>query len=99
MHNFHMMLRKTYSIVDSFNFPPKKAIKNKDTHFVENRRRKLQSYLRQVVNLMLQTHKELSNGLDKQKLIQHIPFFNDAKNADVTTRNRSRKGVSKQPQC
>ena len=44
----HNDLRKTESLIDSFNFPPKKSVGYKAEKVVEERRKRLQSYLRQV---------------------------------------------------
>uniref|UniRef100_A0A671LMQ9 Sorting nexin 29 n=1 Tax=Sinocyclocheilus anshuiensis TaxID=1608454 RepID=A0A671LMQ9_9TELE len=46
LHNY---LRPQFPQVDAFNFPPKKAIGNKDAKFVEERRKQLQSYLRKII--------------------------------------------------
>ena len=44
----HNDLRKKESLVDSFYFPPKKSVGYKTEKVVEERRKRLQSYLRQV---------------------------------------------------
>ena len=42
-------LRKKESLIDSFYFPPKKSVGYKAEKVVEERRKRLQSYLRQVM--------------------------------------------------
>lgn len=71
----HKNLRRKFQIVDSFKFPPKKTLGNKDTRFVEDRRKLLQDYLRRVVNLYVTTDRELRNNTTKTALLQIIPFF------------------------
>ena len=45
----HSDLRKKESLIDSFYFPPKKSVGYKAEKVVEERRKRLQSYLRQVL--------------------------------------------------
>ncbi|XP_032460100.1 sorting nexin-29 isoform X5 [Phocoena sinus] len=45
--SLHHKLQNKYPQVRAYNFPPKKAIGNKDAKFVEERRKQLQNYLRQ----------------------------------------------------
>ena len=44
---------------------------------MENRRRKLQSYLRQVMNMLLQVDTDLARGVSKEILLRKMPFFSD----------------------
>ncbi|XP_061455542.1 sorting nexin-29 isoform X2 [Rhineura floridana] len=71
----HHKLQMKYHQVRSFHFPPKKAIGNKDAKFVEERRKQLQNYLRNVMNKVIQTLPEFTANPKKETLIQLMPFF------------------------
>nr|XP_056722543.1 sorting nexin-29 [Euleptes europaea] len=73
----HQKLQSKYHQVRSFNFPPKKAIGNKDAKFVEERRKHLQNYLRNVMNKVIQIVPEFTANPKKEALIQLMPFFID----------------------
>ncbi|XP_051529654.1 sorting nexin-29-like isoform X2 [Myxocyprinus asiaticus] len=74
LHNY---LRSQFPQVDTFNFPPKKAIGNKDAKFVEERRKQLQSYLRIVMNKLIQTLPKFTSQPTKETLLQLLPFCKD----------------------
>ncbi|XP_034049282.1 sorting nexin-29 isoform X2 [Thalassophryne amazonica] len=74
----HNHLRSQFPQVDTFNFPPKKAIGNKDAKFVEERRKQLQGYLRMVMNKVIQTLPEFSTRPTKETLLSLLPFCLDA---------------------
>jgi uncharacterized protein (UPF0305 family) len=46
-----------------------------DAKFVEERRRRLQHYLRCVMNHLVQTNADLATSPDKELLVGLIPFF------------------------
>ena len=48
---------------------------NKSEKFVEDRRKRLQTYLRQIVNLLVQSNPSLSAKPDKEQVILLMPFF------------------------
>uniref|UniRef100_A0A8B9P4E7 Sorting nexin 29 n=1 Tax=Apteryx owenii TaxID=8824 RepID=A0A8B9P4E7_APTOW len=73
--SLHHKLQNKYQQVRTFNFPPKKAIGNKDAKFVEERRKQLQNYLRNVMNKIIQTVPEFTASPKKETLIQLMPFF------------------------
>ncbi|NXD12455.1 SNX29 protein, partial [Nothocercus nigrocapillus] len=75
--SLHHKLQNKYQQVRTFNFPPKKAIGNKDAKFVEERRKQLQSYLRNVMNKIIQTVPEFTASPKKETLIRLMPFFVD----------------------
>jgi hypothetical protein len=56
----HADLRKREALVDAFYFPPKKSVGYKAEKVVEERRKRLQDYLRQIVNLLVQTNPALA---------------------------------------
>lgn len=73
----HQQLQSTFPQVRAYNFPPKKAIGNKDAKFVEERRKQLQSYLRSVMNKVIQMVPEFAANPKKETLVQLVPFFVD----------------------
>ncbi|XP_074052550.1 sorting nexin-29 isoform X4 [Macrotis lagotis] len=73
--SLHHKLQNKYPQVRAYSFPPKKAIGNKDAKFVEERRKQLQNYLRNVMNKIIQTVPEFAANPKKETLIQLIPFF------------------------
>nr|XP_023416457.1 sorting nexin-29 [Cavia porcellus] len=73
----HHKLQNKYPQVRAYNFPPKKAIGNKDAKFVEERRKQLQSYLRSVMNKVIQMVPEFAASPKKETLVQLVPFFVD----------------------
>ncbi|XP_068100808.1 sorting nexin-29 isoform X5 [Hyperolius riggenbachi] len=73
--SLHHKLQSKYPNVRNFHFPPKKAIGNKDAKFVEERRKQLQIYLRNVMNKVIQTLPEFAAKPNKDSLIQIMPFF------------------------
>ncbi|XP_031220445.1 sorting nexin-29 [Mastomys coucha] len=73
----HHQLQSTFPQVRAYSFPPKKAIGNKDAKFVEERRKQLQSYLRSVMNKVIQMVPEFAANPKKETLVQLVPFFVD----------------------
>src|ERR1700749_5029551 len=65
-HSLHKTLRKKFQVLGSFDFPPKKTIGNKDSKVVQERRKKLEHYLRNLINLLQSQHNDIT---DKQRLI------------------------------
>ncbi|XP_039644143.1 sorting nexin-29 isoform X2 [Perca fluviatilis] len=78
----HNHLRTQFPQVDTFNFPPKKAIGNKDAKFVEERRKQLQGYLRMVMNKLIQTLPEFAARPTKETLLSLLPFCLDTPQAN-----------------
>ena len=74
---FHRDLVKKddQKIVCTFDFPPKKTVGNKAEKLVEDRRKRLQVYLRNVVNLMVHTNPSLAAKPDKEHFLDIFPFF------------------------
>uniref|UniRef100_A0A8C7F9X4 Sorting nexin 29 n=1 Tax=Oncorhynchus kisutch TaxID=8019 RepID=A0A8C7F9X4_ONCKI len=89
----HNHLRSQFPQVDNFSFPPKKTIGNKDARFVEERRKQLQSYLRMVLNKLIQTLPEFSAKPTKETLLQLLPFCLDipvaSEGSSKTARSKS----------
>ncbi|CAG5128764.1 unnamed protein product [Candidula unifasciata] len=73
----HLRLKKVYPIVGKFDFPPKKAIGKKEAKLVESRRQMFQTYLRNVINLMMEKSQHMAANVSKDMLISYLPFFND----------------------
>ncbi|KAK3736713.1 hypothetical protein RRG08_059244 [Elysia crispata] len=80
--DMHVRLKKVYPIIGKFEFPPKKAIGKKEAKLVEGRRQGFQSYLRNVINVMLDRVEDMANGTTKEKLVSYLPFFNDKSDDD-----------------
>ncbi|KAM9425487.1 sorting nexin-29 [Pholidichthys leucotaenia] len=78
----HNHLRNQFPQVDAFNFPPKKAIGNKDAKFVEERRKQLQCYLRMVMNKLIQTLPEFTACPTKETLLSLLPLCQDTPQAN-----------------
>ncbi|KAM4525106.1 sorting nexin-29 isoform 1-T2 [Odontesthes bonariensis] len=78
----HNHLRAQFPQVDTFNFPPKKAIGNKDAKFVEERRKQLQGYIRMVMNKLIQTLPEFTARPTKETLLSLLPFCQDTPQAN-----------------
>lgn len=91
LHNY---LRPQFPQVDTFNFPPKKAIGNKDAKFVEERRKQLQSYLRMVMNKLIQTLPEFTAQPTKETLLQFLPFCQDSPTANESGAKTARSKAS-----
>ncbi|XP_051818933.1 sorting nexin-29 isoform X2 [Antechinus flavipes] len=90
--SLHHKLQNKYPQVRAYSFPPKKAIGNKDAKFVEERRKQLQNYLRNVMNKIIQAVPEFAANPKKETLIQLMPFFIDITppGEQVSKNNRTR---------
>ncbi|KAL6258123.1 hypothetical protein P5V15_010042 [Pogonomyrmex californicus] len=92
-------LKKHDAIVTTFEFPPKKTIGNKDAKFVEERRQKLQQWLRRVVGRVAQCSPVFACRPSRQTLVSLMPFFGDSPNAEESRKNNSaRNTFSSSPQ-
>ncbi|RUS75308.1 hypothetical protein EGW08_016929 [Elysia chlorotica] len=80
--DMHVRLKKVYPLIGKFEFPPKKAIGKKEAKLVEGRRQAFQTYLRNVINVMLERDEDMASGMTKEKLISYLPFFNDKADDD-----------------
>lgn len=94
-YSLHKQLKKQDAVVSTFDFPPKKTLGNKDARFVEERRRRLQHYLRCVMNHLVQNNSDLATSPDKELLVSLIPFFGDLCNTE--DKSRRRRGTSRNP--
>jgi len=85
-YGLHKLLRKSYPIIRTFDFPPKKTIGNRDASLVQERRKRLEHYLRCIINAMQTEH-----GLtDRKSLIAILPFLGDRKAQSSQSESRSR---------
>ncbi|KAG5865004.1 hypothetical protein JTB14_035943 [Gonioctena quinquepunctata] len=92
-HALHADLKKLDPIVGNYDFPPKKSIGKKDSGLVEDRRKRLQIYLRKII-----AHwPELSHCNSRYLLEQHLSFFKD-QHEDLQKKNMftSRRQVGSQ---
>ncbi|XP_060063428.1 sorting nexin-29-like [Ylistrum balloti] len=76
-HQFHIKLKKQYPAIGRYEFPPKKTIGRKETKVVENRRKVFQTYLRKVINHLLEKEPTLAATINKERLLLALPFFSD----------------------
>ncbi|XP_050304453.1 sorting nexin-29 isoform X2 [Anthonomus grandis grandis] len=89
----HSDLKKLDAVVNNFGFPPKKSLGNKDSALVEERRKRLQVYLRKVISHW----PELAHCSSRFLLEQHLAFFKDQKEdpkRSMFTSNSRRSGNS-----
>lgn len=86
-YEFHQQLSKGLAEIEEFPFPPKRAIGSKATQVVEERREKLQEYIRFVIDLCSRPNIKRKNGnigkailteeITKEELFKVFPFFKD----------------------
>jgi sorting nexin-29 len=74
-YRLHIELKKQEPLVDAFDFPPKKTVGYKTNKVVEERRKRLQTYLRKIVNLMIQTNTCLTTKPCKESVVLIMPFL------------------------
>ncbi|RWS06534.1 Sorting nexin-29-like protein [Dinothrombium tinctorium] len=79
----HKSLKKRFPTICELEFPPKKTIGNKDAKVVQERREKLEHYLRCVVNII----QGENNVTDKTSLVRVLPFLGEER---INNKNRSR---------
>lgn len=92
-HQVHNQLKKIYPKIGKFEFPPKKTLGKKDAKVVENRRRVFQTYLRAVINHVLDNDKSQDATISKDSFIQRLPFFSD-KTAEKADSKKVKKTAS-----
>ncbi|KAF7988973.1 hypothetical protein HCN44_007283 [Aphidius gifuensis] len=98
-YSLYKDLKKHDSVVTTFEFPPKKTIGNKDAKFVEERRQKLQQWLRRVVGRLAQCSPAFTLRPSKQTLISLMPFFGDYPSEEESKKNNTgRNNISSSPQ-
>ncbi|KYO30547.1 hypothetical protein Y1Q_0008197 [Alligator mississippiensis] len=68
--------------------------KKQDAKFVEERRKQLQNYLRNVMNKVIQTVPEFTASPKKETLIQLMPFFVDIQPGGEPVNKGSRSRVT-----
>lgn len=86
--DFHRQLQKHLPQVSTFNFPPKKAIGNKSTQVVEERRQRLQEYLRFVIKTCSGSNPHrskpiINRSITKEMLVTLFPFFKEDFNQET----------------
>ncbi|CAI7990456.1 Sorting nexin-29 [Geodia barretti] len=86
---FHKQLQQCIPEIASFHFPPKRALGNKSAQLVEERRQKLQDYLRVVMRLCTeprvvqgkrrrhQLDPIMKKDIDRDTLQDILPFFKE----------------------
>ncbi|CAH1181326.1 unnamed protein product [Phyllotreta striolata] len=88
-YSFHTELKKLDPVVGTFDFPPKKSLRNKDAYVVEDRRKRLQVYLRKIISHW----PELASCNNRVLLEQQLPFFKDQRE-DIFNKNANNSIVN-----
>ncbi|XP_055712399.1 sorting nexin-29 [Phlebotomus papatasi] len=70
-YRLHRQFQKTHPSVRSLDFPPKKSFGNMEAHFVEQRRQRLQLYLRHILTML----PDVATCTSRTSLEQVFPFF------------------------
>eukprot|EP00112_Aurelia_sp_Birch-Aquarium-sp1_P001497 Seg1160.12 transcript_id=Seg1160.12/GoldUCD/mRNA.D3Y31 product="Sorting nexin-29" protein_id=Seg1160.12/GoldUCD/D3Y31 len=96
-HKMHMTCCKEYHEVERFNFPPKKLLGKKDLKFVEGRRKKLQEYIRRLINISIAKNPSLAESPNKENLERTLPFFGEDFNIDGKKKKESSKKKKPKP--
>ncbi|GAB0093252.1 sorting nexin-29 [Sergentomyia squamirostris] len=74
-HRLHRKFQKTHPGVKSLDFPPKKSFGNMESHFVEQRRQRLQLYLRHILTML----PDVYTCTSRTSLEQVFPFFKQSR--------------------
>lgn len=69
----HQILKKKYQQIAELEFPPKKTIGNRNAKVVQERRKKLEAYLRNALNILQNNN----NIVDRNSLIEVLPFLSE----------------------
>lgn len=92
---FHKdLLKRDEALVKHFDFPPKKSVGYKASAVVEDRRKRLQAYLRKIVNLMVQTNPSLAVKPDKEHVVLLMPFLGDNMRQQMSASSRQAPRVT-----
>lgn len=70
-HELHAQLKKCHPDIAVYKFPPKKTLRKRDAHLVEQRRVALQAYLRHILLVL----PELRECTSRASLVTLLPFF------------------------
>lgn len=74
MYKFRKEMIKRYSFTTEIHFPPKKKFGYRDEKTVEDRRRKLQEFLRQFLNLWMRNETNITS-LNQTTFVNLFSFF------------------------
>lgn len=92
-HAIHQILKKKYQPISALEFPPKKTIGNRHAKVVQERRKKLEAYLRQAINILQNDN----NIYDRNSLVEVLPFLSEkyvlhnSKTNDTSARQMTRE--------
>ncbi|KAG6449518.1 sorting nexin-29 [Manduca sexta] len=70
-YELHSQLKKCHPDIATYKFPPKKTLRKRDSHLVEQRRIALQAYLRHILLVL----PELRECRNRAHLVTLLPFF------------------------
>ncbi|XP_060553187.1 sorting nexin-29-like [Ruditapes philippinarum] len=76
-NELHAAMKKKHPLTGKFEFPQKKTFGKKDSKVVEGRRVQFQTYLRCLINHILEKDSRLSTNPCKQTLLDVLDFFSD----------------------
>ena len=80
MYKFRKEMKERYAFISTLHFPPKKNFGHREEKTVEERRHKLQDFLRSFINEWIKTEANSvspnnSSTLDQSDFIRLLPFF------------------------
>lgn len=96
-NKLNLLMCKSYPELENFDFPKKKMFGKKDIKFVEDRRHKLQEYLRTLINICISNHTELTSNSSKLQLVKVIPFFGEKFGGSDEKKNNKKENAPKSP--
>jgi len=89
-YSIHQILKKKYQQISELEFPPKKYHGSRHAKVVGERRKKLETYLRNVLNILQNDN----NICDRSSLIQVLPFLSETSVKTVNRDNETNDGES-----
>ncbi|XP_067931855.1 sorting nexin-29-like [Watersipora subatra] len=95
LHTFYRKIKKSYPLISTFEFPRKKSVGNKDANFVDERRKKLQSFLRKAFQHIVSVEETLATDISRARLTVLFPILDEPKSEAKKT--KSKGGSSRSP--
>jgi len=89
LHSFYLSVKKKYPLVATFEFPPKKSMGNKTASFVDERRKRLQQFLRKAVQHIVASNTELESELTRARLSNIFPLLGEDKPVESKKKKKS----------
>lgn len=76
-YELHCKLKKAFKSIKNLDFPPKRAFRRKDPKLVEERRRKLEDYLKKAIAMVAEKCPQPFENPSRRTLMAAIPFFDN----------------------